>query len=53
MGFRVFPYGPEEWPNRVLEFSLWNKRLSLQGSEYVRLRFRKPLFVIHVINGNI
>lgn len=51
MGFRVFPYGPHEWPNRVSKISLWNKGLPLPGSENVRLRFSKHPYVTHVING--
>ena len=51
MGFRVFPYEPQERPNRVSEISLWNKGLSLPGSENVRLRLSKPLYVTQVMNG--
>jgi hypothetical protein len=49
--FRVFPYGPQEWPIRGSEISLWKKGLSLPSSENVRLRFSNPLYVTQVING--
>jgi hypothetical protein len=50
VGFRVLPYEPQEWPNRVSEISLWNKGLSLPGSENVRVRFSKALYVTQGMN---
>jgi hypothetical protein len=50
VGFRVFPYEPQEWSNRVSEISLWNKGLSLPGSENVRVRLSKPLYVTQATN---